>query len=84
MLCTLVQRWHPVSKQENGPLVGPRPGEPPPPGRPGSGVTLCGQTAVQTLHLVPSMLAEPAVRGAKEKTEELVSTALYLKHPVPA
>ena len=42
-----------------------------------------GQTAVQILYLVPRMLAEPAVRGAKENMEGVVSTVLYLKHPIP-
>lgn len=63
---------------------GPPPRRPPPPGRPGSGVALQrADLAVQTLYLVPSMLAEPAVRGAKENAEEVASTAVS-EAPVPA
>ena len=81
-----MQCWGPVSKEENGPPVGPTP--PPresPRPRPGQAVTspYTGQTAVKTLYLVPRMLAEPAVRGAKENMEGVISTVLYLKHPIP-
>lgn len=80
-----VQGWGPVSKEENGPRVGPAPGWlgsdvtlTPPWRHPGVTLTSpwrhpgAGQTAVGTLYLVLGKQTEPAERGTGVSMEAVV------------